>query len=877
MSELFRLPSAIFPDLKAGSDITKRAPVAVRLIFWSLALLTLVMLALQFGVWHKEFSFTGPFDAELDPPRHSLVVTVPEQHIAWWKQPPNADNNEKPFESRLSLRINGHVMGPPHTLHAKIRAGQTEGFSHWGSRVIFALPAGVENVAATTVTLRYSVQPRPWVTLALLAPTVLLGWLLYREPLRAAMAYLPARRRIERQTAMLLRATYLILFGLCCLGLIGAAIFVASSIHAYMAGWALPTTALVRWWPAAEWAANNELYLPYLLLTLAGLGTLMIWLGGMGPAGQQLARDELRLQKLLCWAGFPIAACAFAFSISGMWSGLVRPGDFEAASMGGLVPFNDAFGHLAAAVGQAKDGTFDAFAMRRPLAAAFRSALLFFAQYSLPNMLLLQVCLLGIAAWLASYAVMVWRGVWAGVAFFSLTYIYARIFAPTTLTEPFGLFWALLSVPFLIDSFRSGSVKSALIGFAITALALMTRMGNMFAIPALLLWLVWQFGEGIAAKARIGLLSLAILLGVFGLNLLLQKTYGTGNGSTGSNFSFTLCGLTLGTAWDGCPKKLEAMRAPDAPALSEEALGAKMYAMAWDNFRAHPKVFFDRLGSAVREFYNQFPETMWRGYSARVDEPGWFYRHALFVLMLIGLWFVAVRQASSIELAFWALFWISLTASAAIVFFDDGNRVLAASQPLVALFLAIGLANPALKKRIVPHDRRLTLYGSSGLLLAAVALATIPWISHQVFAASIEAPKALPASSEQVIVFGGKQMAGFIVVADGEPLRADLPAIHLSDFETIVEQSNVEEYYQGLLHPVAPPLPFGFVFAPRAEQGAGSYVHYIVPVEVMERRDVAAWRFKIEPWRHKADVTGSYWVHVTDAQPWPLRRDEPRQ
>jgi hypothetical protein len=870
MSELFRIPRAISFDVKTESDSTSETPLAARLIFWALALLTLVMLALQFGAWHKEYSFTGPFDAELDPPRQSLVVTVPEQHIAWWKQPPNPDSSEKPFESRIELRINGHSMGPPHTQHAKIRAGGTEGFSHWGSRVIFALPPGVENVAATTATLRYSVQPRPWVTLALLAPTVLLGWLLYREPVRAFMADMPTRRRIERHAAMLLRATYLILFGLCGLGLIGAAMFVASSIHAYVAGWALPTTALVRWWPAAEWAASNEIYLPYLLLTLAGLGTLMIWLGGMGPAGQQqLARDELRLQKLLCWAGFPLAACAFAFSISGMWSGLVRPGDLDAATIGGLIPYNDAFGHLAAGFDQARDGTFDAFAMRRPLAAAFRSVLLFFSQYSLPNMLLVQVCLLGIAAWLASYAVMVWRGVWAGVAFFSLVYIYARIFAPTTLTEPLGLFWGLLSVPFFIDSFRSGSVKSALIGFAITTLALMTRMGNMFAIPALMLWLVWQFGEGIAAKARIGLLSIGILLGVFGLNSLLQKTYGAGNGSTGSNFSYTLCGLTLGTTWDGCPKKIEAMRAPDAPALSEEALGAKMYAMAWDNFRAHPEVLFDRLGSAVREFYNQFPETMWKGYATRVGEPGWFHRHALTLLMLIGLCFVALRQASSIELAFWALFWISLTASAAIVYFDDGNRVLAASQPLVALFLAIGLANPALKRHIVPHDRRLTSYGSSGLLLAAVALAMIPWISHRVYSASAEVPKALPTNAERVFV-SGKLMTGFLVVADGEPLRTDLPTIHLSDFVNILEQSYIEEYYQGLLHPVAPPLPFGFVFAPRLENSINSYYQYIVPAEVMERRDVTAWRFKIEPWRHKTDVTGNVWVHVTDAQPWPL-------
>jgi hypothetical protein len=156
-----------------------------------------------------------------------------------------------------------------------------------------------------------------------------------------------------------------------------------------------------------------------------------------------------------------------------------------------------------------------------------------------------------------------------------------------TLTEPLELFWgaALGAVFHRRLSFRVREI--ALIGFAITALALMTRMGgDMFAIPALLLWLVWQFGEGIAAKARIGLQSIGILVGVFGLNSLLQKTYGAGNGSTGSNFFLHALRPDAGHFMDGCPKKIEAMRAPDAPALSEEALGAMMYAMAWDNFQA---------------------------------------------------------------------------------------------------------------------------------------------------------------------------------------------------------------------------------------------------------------------------------------------------
>jgi hypothetical protein len=34
---------------------------------------------------------------------------------------------------------------------------------------------------------------------------------------------------------------------------------------------------------------------------------------------------------------------------------------------------------------------------------------------------------------------------------------------------------------------------------------------------------------------------------------------------------------------------------------------------------------------------------------------------------------------------------------------------------------------------------------------------------------------------------------------------------------------------------VTPPLPFGFVFAPRLEKGASSYTEFIVPAEVLER------------------------------------------
>lgn len=869
-------PDNIAPAASPGTTREKhgkRVSIGAMLIFWLLALLALVVLGMQFGLWRKEVRIAGPFAAETLPSTHALMLTIPEDHRApWWAQPLIGDSAEKPLESRLILKINGISAGPAHAQHASIRAGTGSGFSHWGRSVIFSLPPGIENAAATTVALQYSIQPRPWISAVVLVASGLFGWLLYHAELQRLWRSHFIRGRAATGLTWAIRTIYVVSLSLCALSLVGAVIFLASSAYALASGWALPTTAPIRWWPIAQWASTNEIYFPYVLLALAALGVVASHLAGFSQNCQpELELNEARLQRVIKWAGFPIAICAFVFSVSAMWSGQLRPGDLQYSAWGGLVPFSDAFGYHAAAHDQVRDGTLSDFAMRRPYAAAFRSVLLFVSEYSLPVMLLLQACLLGAAAWWASRAVMAWRGLWAGLAFFSLTYIYARIFAPTTLTESLGLFWALLSIPFFIASFRTASARPALIGFGLTVFALMTRMGNMFAIPALLLWLVWQFGHGMAAKVRIGVLSVAFLLAAFGLNSQLQKAYGSGSDSTGSNFSYTLCGLTIGTTWDGCPKKLQETRDPNAPALSEQAMVAQMYAMAGDNFRAHPQVFFQRIADSIREFYAAFPRTIWGGYGQRVEEPAWFPHRVLVLLILFGLGLVAIRRANAIELSFWALFCASITASAALVFYDDGNRVLAASHPIVALLLATGLTTRPLKQPSAQYEARLTRCGVLGLLLAAALMATIPWISHRVSPAPAVAGSALPLQPNDVLVYGGKRMAGFLIVADGEPLRADIPSIHLSDFSAIVAMTGVEEVSQGLLHPVMPALPFGFVFAPRTEPGAPTHRLFIVPAEVMERRDVPAWRFTTAPWNHKKDVKGNYWVNVTAATPLMLK------
>src|SRR5262249_52475759 len=147
------------------------------------------------------------------------------------------------------------------------------------------------------------------------------------------------------------------------------------------------TTALIRWSPVAKWVASKEPYFGYPLLMLAGVGAVTTWVIGSNAFRQpRIESHEQYLRRLLAWCGFPIVACAFVFCISAMWAGIVRPGDPNPVNIGGLLPFSDANGYLAAAFDQVRDGTWSSFALRRPLAAAFRSVLLIFGGLSLQHM-----------------------------------------------------------------------------------------------------------------------------------------------------------------------------------------------------------------------------------------------------------------------------------------------------------------------------------------------------------------------------------------------------------------------------------------------------------------------------------------------------------
>ena len=658
-------------------------------------------------------------------------------------------------------------------------------------------------------------------------------------------------------------APYILLRILSYLSLAACFIYFTCSLIAFIAGWALPTTALIRWSLVAQWMAHHEQHFGFVLLTCAALGTTGTFIARLVPVAMPLLQEEetALLRFVRAW-GFVIVAGAFVFSLSTMWAGIITPGQFQWASIGGLVPFSDAGSYAACAYDAPHYGILSQFCLRRPIAAAFRIVLSFFSGHSYSSMLLVQALLLSALLSFAAWAIISWRGLWAGVAFSGLVYIYARSFMPTILTEPLGIMVALFSIPFLIAAFRTQSLSHALLALMGITIALLIRMGAMFTIPALIIWIFWNFGRSQSQKMRAGITAMLVALAVFSANFALAGVYGAGPDNTGSNFAYVLCGLTLGTTYQGCPNLLH----KEGKKFTGDSVASErfFYAMAWQNFKRDPGVLPKVLLNGAESFLVNLPDRLFRGYGGDVMEPSLILRYFISFVCIAGLIFFALSGRGEQQFFFWALFWLSVVASSAVVYYNDGDRVLAVSYIMIFLFFALGFRGAKLGTTVgVVPQQRLRLYGIASFSAMAFLCFSVPWLSYRLSRAPQAALARMSLNSNQVLIYGGPFMTGFLVVPDGAPLRSDVPTFNLTTFRNIVKQSGVE-HYQGLVTPNPPSAPFGFVFAARAKYQSG--YSYIVPPEVIERKNVRVWRIDLDHW-HLKPPHGSYWFYVTHAEP----------
>lgn len=627
--------------------------------------------------------------------------------------------------------------------------------------------------------------------------------------------------------------------------------FVLTTLYGLYAGFAPPSTALIRLVEPLDLGALDP-FIPFVFLVIAACGAGSGWQTRHGkmPAARSY---QIAIGTGLRWKrwGLLIVFCLLLFSLSsGGWSGHLRPVEISYLSLAGFVPYSDAQSYFADAIKQALWGEWGTLGSRRPLAEAFRHTIIFAAQYSYLVTLVIQAALVAAALFFAAWSLAQWRGIWTALAFVGFILILIRPFLTTMMTEPLGLVWCLFSLVFFIEALRWTSLAHAIVGLTALTLALFTRMGSLLTIPAMVLWITFAFGHSNSQRLRNFALASCAVLAVIALSTLLTNLYATSQTTTGNNFAWTICGLSLGTDWGGCQ---DTYAAPLFALPNERAQAWFLFARAWDNIVQQPQVTVMRLIENAAKFLVSQPRAFIPGFEVK----NWWARAtavAATLALMPLLWVVWRNRMPSLERSFWVTLGLSMVASAAIIFADDGWRAMHVTHVFAACFLALGFtSNPTLET--APLVRWQT--GAAILTTAMVLFVAAPWLSHLQMKRTVE-PTSLNGNDH--VIIGGRALTGFLVVPDGAPRAVSVPTLRVSEFTRLVEASKIETTAGPFATELAARAPFALVLGVRLDD-RGETSLYAASPDILKQSAVRAWRLAVRP----RGPTDAHWHGLFEA------------
>lgn len=424
-----------------------------------------------------------------------------------------------------------------------------------------------------------------------------------------------------------------------------------------------------------------ETSLAYILIA-GGLGSFAV---SMLFDSSSTKRFDAGLVRCFIVVGLPLTVGLMVLNVLATWANADRlPAFAYEVSVGGLAPFSDAANHFSCAHQQATQGRWYGWCDRRPLASAMRVIVTMLGGYDYNIGLIVQAVLLGGALFIAALRIGRSYGACSMLVFTGIAILQIRPFVVTTLSEPLGAMLALLAVAATADALRRNDLYLNAGAIGLLSFALLVRMGAMFMIPILLLWGAIGHRSWRQALMATAAAALAIAL-VFGTSRAVVSLYGNGQNQSGSNFSYSLYGLSVGSDWSEAERR-HGRALVELPTEAERA--AFLYRKALDNILADPRVIGTRLWQGLREFVQTLPSFMLTGYrQTPLATPWW---AAFYVIAVFGL-IVNRKDFTRGEVAFLILVPASTAASAPFVIFDDGWRVLIVSHLTLAMALAMAL------------------------------------------------------------------------------------------------------------------------------------------------------------------------------------------
>jgi hypothetical protein len=627
-----------------------------------------------------------------------------------------------------------------------------------------------------------------------------------------------------------------------------AFVYAATIAYGAAAGYALPTSTIFFLLPHPQLLSRFEALLPRAVLLIAFIGVSLGWLAKWDLVDSSRSRrNEVSSTRLLRRWGLFLVCAAFVFGLSdGGWSGITSNREYNYVSLAGLVPNSDGLGQFESPLQQILTGSWSPFGSRRPFAAAMRQLTMAVTDFSYAGTLLLQAVLIAVALYAAARSIVLWRGLWSGLAFCALIYILAHPFLATILTEPLGLLWALLSIMFLVEAMRLHAARYAYLALVALTLAEMTRMGSLFTIPAFLLWIAITFASTLRGRLRHFAIGSALVALVLLIQVFCAFLYGDPTAVIGGNSAYTLCGAALGGDWTSCPH----LFAQEFNRLAtEREQAAFLFSKATEIILGNPKILLSKIYYNAYTVIAGLPSFILFGYRGGSHLP----QEWSLLAFIPGLYFTIRGKLQRGELLLWILMFASMLVSAAIIFTDDGWRVMYATWPLVALFLSFGLvsSNTVI---ITPAPRPLLSVGA-GISLIAVAVTLViitPAITRLwpgtelVRISNLDTQqKALQAVNVEQATLLGRTLTGFVVIPDGATRPKNVPALYAADFANLVRDTNMEGDYGKFLDDSMKHIPFAFVTGMRANY-YGYEELYIAPLEILTEPKAEAWRVTLD-------------------------------
>jgi hypothetical protein len=354
----------------------------------------------------------------------------------------------------------------------------------------------------------------------------------------------------------------------------------------------------------AEWFREVLGWLaPHVSVLLWGTTAVLLGVSLIGRAVDRTLAPEgfRRLRFVLAPSALAGSIIAYLVQLFASW----ERGGSSFFTIGGVVPWSDAYAYFGGAQRLLFDGRLDGFNSRRPLHAAFLASELAFTNLDLRKTLVIQAVLLGAASYLAARTVARDLGPVAGLALFAGIYGFARVGVHTVMSETLGVALGALAFAALWSAVRRRDGWLVAGGLFLLTFALNFRSGPVLLLVTLPVAFAWLLRRSRWINWRVLGLSVAAVVVALAANYVSVFTFHGDRQDLNSAANYWVYGMAKGLpGWSSQPVSWYQIYVdhPEIIDMSEAERNRFVAARAREELKAHPGAFARSYVDGARNY-----------------------------------------------------------------------------------------------------------------------------------------------------------------------------------------------------------------------------------------------------------------------------------